>query len=123
MIDHFTLTASNYEKSKTFYAQALAPLGYALVKEFGDDVSGFGIGDRLDFWLANGSEPTRPTFHVAFAAETRAHVDAFYAAAIAAGGRDNGKPGTREGHPPNYYCAFVLDPDGQNIEATCRAAV
>jgi len=120
MIDHLTLTAANYEKSKAFYAQALAPLGYLLLKEFGDDVAGFGVGDRLDFWLANGSAATRPVFHLAFAAKERAQVDAFHAAALAAGGRDNGKPGTREGRPPNDYCAFVLDPDGQNIEAVCR---
>ena len=122
MIDHLTLTASDYEKSKAFYNRALAPLGYSLVKEFGDDVAGFGIGDRLDFWLANGPKATSPVFHLAFVAESRAQVDAFYEAALAAGGRDNGKPGTRENYPPKYYCAFVLDPDGQNIEATCRAA-
>ena len=123
MIDHLTLTASNYEKSKAFYIKALAPLGYSLVKEFGDDVAGFGIGDRLDFWLANGAQATSPTFHLAFMAESREQVNAFYRAAIDAGGKDNGEPGTREGHPPNYYCAFVLDPDGQNIEATCRVPV
>jgi catechol 2,3-dioxygenase-like lactoylglutathione lyase family enzyme len=120
MIDHLTLTASDYKKSKIFYTHALAPLGYKLVKEFGDDVAGFGIGDRLDFWLANGTKATNPQFHVAFVAETRAQVDNFYDAAIAAGGKDNGKPGTRENYPPNYYCAFVLDLDGQNIEAVCR---
>ncbi len=122
MIDHLTLTASNYEKSKTFYSHALAPLGYSLKKEFGDDVSGFGIGDRLDFWLANGSVATKPVFHLAFVAETRAQVDAFYRAALEFGGKDNGAPGLREQHSKNYYAAFVLDPDGQNIEATCRAA-
>jgi catechol 2,3-dioxygenase-like lactoylglutathione lyase family enzyme len=122
MIDHLTLTASDYEKSKSFYIKALAPLGYSLVKEFGDDVAGFGIGDRLDFWLANGSKATRPAFHVAFVATTRDQVKAFYNAALEAGGRDNGGPGTRDGYPPDYYCAFVLDPDGQNIEAVCRAA-
>jgi catechol 2,3-dioxygenase-like lactoylglutathione lyase family enzyme len=121
MIDHLTLTAADYEKSKTFYSSALAPLGYKLVKEFGDDVAGFGIGDRLDFWLANGSTSTKPVFHLAFAARTRAEVDAFYAAALSAGGRDNGRPCTRENRPPGDYCAFVLDPDGQNIEAVCRA--
>ena len=122
MIDHLTLTASDYARSKAFYVSALAPLGYSLVKEFGDDVAGFGIGSRLDFWLANGGKggETRPVFHLAFVAETRAAVDLFYSAALAAGGRDNGAPGLRENHGPHYYAAFVLDPDGQNIEAVCR---
>jgi catechol 2,3-dioxygenase-like lactoylglutathione lyase family enzyme len=121
MIDHLTLTASNYATSKAFYIKALYPLGYSLVKEFGDDVAGFGIGNKLDFWLANGTVATRPVFHLAFAAETRAQVDAFYKAAISAGGKDNGAPGVRKNHGPNYYAAFVLDPDGQNIEAVCKA--
>lgn len=94
-----------------------------MLKEFVDDVAGFGIGDRLDFWLANGEKATSPTFHLSFSAGTRDQVDTFYKAAMAAGGSDNGKPGLRERHSPNYYAAFVLDPDGQNIEATCRAAV
>lgn len=123
MIDHLTLTSGNYEKTKFFYSKALAPLGYKLVKEFGDDVAGFGIGDRLDFWLANGTQATSPTFHLSFVAESRSQVDAFYNAALEAGGKDNGKPGLRERHSPNYYAAFVFDPDGQNIEATCRAEV
>lgn len=120
MIDHLTLSSANYKKSKSFYQAALAPLGYKLVKEFGNDVAGFGIGDRLDFWLANDSQKTQPIFHLAFVAETREQVDAFYLAAIAAGGRDNGGPGLREKHGPTYYAAFVYDPDGQNIEAVCR---
>jgi catechol 2,3-dioxygenase-like lactoylglutathione lyase family enzyme len=120
MIDHMTLSSSNYEASKKFYEAALAPLGYKLVKEFGKDVAGFGIGDRLDFWLANDRQKTQPVFHLAFAAETRAQVDEFYRAALASGGRDNGEPGLREKHGPAYYAAFVYDPDGQNIEAVCR---
>ena len=103
-----------------FYSKALAPLVYSLVKEFGDDVAGFGIGDRLDFWLANGSKATSPVFHLAFVAEKRSQVDAFFEAALQAGGSNNGKPGIRERHSQNYYAAFVLDPDGQNIEAVCR---
>ena len=99
MIDHLTLTAADYEKSKAFYIKALAPLGYKLGKEFGDDVSGFGIGDRLDFWLANGGVATKPVFHLAFAAQTRAEVDASYTAAISPGGRDNRKRAIRNfGH-------------------------
>jgi catechol 2,3-dioxygenase-like lactoylglutathione lyase family enzyme len=120
MIDHLTLSSANYEVSKDFYNAALAPLGYKLVKEFGSDVAGFGIGDRLDFWLANDSQKTQPVFHLAFVAETRDQVDEFYKAALAAGGRDNGAPGLRERHGPIYYAAFVYDPDGQNIEAVCR---
>lgn len=120
MIDHLTLSSANYDVSKKFYQAALAPLGYKLVKEFGSDVAGFGIGDRLDFWLANDSKKTQPIFHLAFAAETREQVDQFYKAALAAGGKDNGAPGLREKHGPTYYAAFVYDPDGQNIEAVCR---
>ena len=120
MIDHLTLSSSNYEKSKAFYQAALAPLGYRLVKEFGNDVAGFGIGKRLDFWLANDSQKTQPIFHLAFVADSMAQVDEFYRAALSAGGCDNGAPGLRQQHGPNYYAAFVLDPDGQNIEAVCR---
>lgn len=120
MIDHLTLSSVQYDKSKRFYLAALAPLGYRLVKEFGTDVAGFGVGDRLDFWLANDSQATRPVFHLAFVAESRKQVDEFYQAALANGGSDNGAPGLRERHGPNYYAAFVLDPDGQNIEAVCR---
>lgn len=123
MIDHFTLSSANYEKSKHFYQVALAPLGYELAKEFGTVVSGFGIGDRLDFWLANDNQSTRPIFHLAFVAESRQQVDEFYHAALAAGGSDNGAPGLREKHGPHYYAAFVLDPDGQNIEAVCRKPI
>jgi catechol 2,3-dioxygenase-like lactoylglutathione lyase family enzyme len=120
MIDHFTLSSAKYETSKLFYKAALAPLGYTLVREYGTDVAGFGIGDRLDFWLANDTQATRPVFHVAFVAESRSQVDEFYKAALAAGGTDNGAPGLRDGYGPNYYTAFVFDPDGQNIEAVCR---
>lgn len=120
MIDHLTLSSAKYEASKNFYEAALAPLGYKLVKEFGNDVAGFGFGGHLDFWLANDRHTTQPVFHLAFAAETRAQVDEFYRAALAAGGRDNGGPGLREKYGPTYYAAFVHDPDGQNIEAVCR---
>lgn len=120
MIDHLTLSSANYEASKNFYQAVLAPLGYKLVKEFGSDVAGFGVGDRLDFWLANDAQKTRPIFHLAFVAETTAQVDEFYRLALSAGGKDNGAPGPRKSHGPNYYAAFVFDPDGQNIEAVCR---
>jgi catechol 2,3-dioxygenase-like lactoylglutathione lyase family enzyme len=120
MIDHLTLSSGCYEKSKHFYRLALAPLGYELKKEFGSDVAGFGVGEKLDFWLANDTRGTRPIFHLAFVAASREQVDAFFRAALAAGGTDNGAPGLRLQHGPNYYAAFVLDPDGQNIEAVCR---
>jgi catechol 2,3-dioxygenase-like lactoylglutathione lyase family enzyme len=123
VIDHLTLSSSQYEKSKSFYSNALAPLGYKLVKEFGSDVAGFGVGDRLDFWLANDKASTRPVFHLAFAAETREQVDLFYREALNAGGVCNGAPGLRVKHGPHYYAAFVTDPDGQNIEAVCRRPV
>ena len=118
MIDHFTLHVSDYAKSKAFYLAALAPLGYELIMEFGP-AGGFGVAGKPDFWVAQG-EPTRPTFHVAFRAADRAQVDAFHAAAMAAGATDNGAPGLRPHYHPNYYGAFVLDPDGQNIEAVCH---
>lgn len=102
MIDHLTLSSAKYETSKIFYKAALAPLGYTLVKEFGTDVAGFGIGDRLDFWLANDSQKTQPVFHLAFVANTREQVDQFYKAAMQAGGKDNGAPGLREKHGPTY---------------------
>lgn len=90
MIDHLTLTSAKYVASKTFYQKVLEPLVYKLVKEFGNDVAGFGIGDRLDFWLANNIQKTHPAFYLAFVAESRAQVDAFHKAAIQAGGIDNG---------------------------------
>lgn len=123
MIDHLTLSSPNYEKAKAFYKAALAPLGYKLVKEFGNDVAGFGVNDRLDFWLANDNQATRPVFHLAFVAESREQVDEFYRAALSSGGVDNGPPGLRERHSAHYYAAFVFDPDGQNIEAVCRKPI
>jgi catechol 2,3-dioxygenase-like lactoylglutathione lyase family enzyme len=118
MIDHTGVAVSNFGKSKPFYAAALAPLGYALLMEF-EQFAGFGIAPKPDFWIAEGS-PNVPPIHVAFRADSRAQVDAFYRAALAAGGRDNGAPGLREHYHPNYYGAFVLDPDGHNIEAVCH---
>ena len=118
MIDHTGVAVLNLRKSKAFYAAALAPLGYSALMEF-EQVAGFGIAPKPDFWIAEGA-PNVPPIHVAFRADSRAQVDAFYKAAIAAGGRDNGAPGLREHYHPNYYGAFVLDPDGHNIEAVCH---
>ncbi len=122
MIDHLGLQVSDLNKSKVFYQQALAPLGYALLIELskeqtgGFSGAGFGIAPKPDFWIGEGT-PNQPPIHVAFRAEDRAIVDAFHQAALAAGGRDNGAPGLRPHYHPNYYGAFVLDPDGHNIEA------
>ena len=119
MIDHTGVAVSNFDKSKAFYAAALAPLGYTILMEF-DRAAGFGVAPKPDFWIGE-STPNVPPIHVAFRAESRAQVDAFHKAAVAAGGRDNGAPGLREHYHPNYYGAFVLDPDGHNIEAVCHA--
>jgi catechol 2,3-dioxygenase-like lactoylglutathione lyase family enzyme len=114
MIDHIKLHVDDAERSKAFYAAALAPLGYHVVMEPAPGV--VGMGTRFpDFWLAQSGEPT--VAHVALRADTRDAVDAFHAAALAAGGRDNGAPGLRPQYHPGYYGAFVLDPDGNNVEA------
>ncbi|RYF14457.1 MAG: VOC family protein [Comamonadaceae bacterium] len=126
MIDHTGVVVSDFGRSKAFYAQALAPIGYVLMMETpasvtgGTDVAGFGEPPKPDFWIASGTA-NKPPVHVAFGVPARALVDAFHAAAIAAGGTDNGKPGLRPHYHPNYYGAFVLDPDGHNIEAVCHA--
>jgi len=119
MIDHTGLAVSDVTESKAFYRDALAPLGYSLLMEFDQD-AGFGVAPKPDFWIGQGKLDGARA-HVAFRADTRQRVDAFYEAAIAAGGTDNGAPGVRPHYHPNYYCAFVLDPDGHNIEAVCHA--
>ncbi len=118
MIDHMGISVSKMTRSKAFYRAALAPLGYDVLMEW-DTFAGLGVSPKPDFWIAEGA-PNVPPIHVAFRAETRAQVDAFYKAAMAAGGRDNGAPGIRAHYHPNYYGAFVLDPDGHNIEAVCH---
>ena len=125
MIDHTGISVSDFQASKAFYARALAAIGYELLAEIPasvtgrTDVAGFGERPKPDFWISKGT-PNQPALHVAFRAESRAQVDAFYKAAIAAGGKDNGAPGLRPHYHPNYYGAFVLDPDGHNIEAVCH---
>lgn len=124
MIDHTSLNVSDFGKSKAFYLAALAPLGYQLIKELPATLApqgamGMGVPPKPDFWVAGGAANS-PTLHIAFRAASRAQVDDFYRAAIAAGGRDNGGPGVREHYHRNYYGAFVLDPDGHNIEAVCH---
>ena len=125
MIDHIGFPVSDYEKSKAFYLKALEPLGYSLVMEVPQEQSdhsaaGFGANGKPDFWIGGEGGLSKP-LHVAIVAGARAIVDAFYKAAMAAGGRDNGPPGIRAHYHPNYYGAFVLDPDGHNIEAVCHA--
>jgi catechol 2,3-dioxygenase-like lactoylglutathione lyase family enzyme len=117
MIDHITLRVRDLPAAKAFYTAALAPLGYRIGKEFPEAV-GLGIGGMLDFWLV-GDPEARPQ-HLAFFAPARAAVDAFYAAALAAGGIDNGPPGLRLDYHPNYYAAFAFDPSGHNVEAVCH---
>jgi catechol 2,3-dioxygenase-like lactoylglutathione lyase family enzyme len=124
MIDHLGIPVSDIVASRRFYEAALAPLGYRVMGEetngLGNNSVLMGVGE-VDFVIADG-EPVSDGVHHAFRAESRAVVDAFYAAAIAAGGRDNGAPGIRERYHPNYYAAFVIDPDGMNVEAVCHEA-
>jgi catechol 2,3-dioxygenase-like lactoylglutathione lyase family enzyme len=125
MIDHIGFAVSNVELSKAFYVNALKPLGISVIMEVsaedtgGHAHAGFGKDDKAFFWIGGGAKPKGGT-HLAFAARTRAEVDSFYHAALAAGGRDNGPPGLRPYYDPDYYGAFVLDLDGNNIEAACR---
>jgi catechol 2,3-dioxygenase-like lactoylglutathione lyase family enzyme len=113
MIAHTTLPVSDYKKARTFYNAALAPLGYSNNMEYGE-AAGFNDGKNTDFWISK-EKSVVPT-HVAFEASSRKQVEAFHKAALAAGGKDNGGPGYRD-YWPGYYAAFVLDPDGNNIEA------
>jgi catechol 2,3-dioxygenase-like lactoylglutathione lyase family enzyme len=125
MIDHTGISVRDIKKSKAFYTRALAPIGYTLLAEFpasvtgSSDVAGFGVAPRPDFWIASGTSNV-PPIHVAFRVEDRRLVDEFHKAAMAAGGRDNGGPGVRAHYHPNYYGAFVLDPDGHNVEVVCH---
>jgi catechol 2,3-dioxygenase-like lactoylglutathione lyase family enzyme len=126
ILDHIGINVRDYAKSKEFYARALAPLGIAPVMEFGE-AAGFGRpeGGKPDFWIGAGhtdfqtetQAQVNTPVHVAFIARSRKEVDAFWEAAIAAGGKDFGKPGLRPEYHPDYYGAFALDPDGHNIEA------
>ena len=126
MIDHTGVSVSDFARSKAFYTQTLSAIGYALLMEFPasvtghTDVAGFGEPPKADFWMSQGT-PNHPPMHVAFRVSSRAQVDAFYQAALAAGARDNGAPGVRPHYHEHYYGAFVLDPDGHNIEAVCHS--
>ena len=125
MIDHTGVSVSDFERSKAFYVGTLGAIGYEKLREFGPEVTGsvsvagFGAPPKPDFWIHAGT-PNVPPIHVAFQVPTRAIVRAFHAAALAAGGTDNGAPGLRAHYHPDYYGAFVRDPDGHNIEAVCH---
>jgi catechol 2,3-dioxygenase-like lactoylglutathione lyase family enzyme len=127
MIDHTGFSVSDFARSKAFYVAALERLGLTLLAEVtpqqsgGGSHAGFGAGDRAFFWIGDGGQPPAG-LHVAFIADSRAAVDAFYGAALQAGGRDNGPPGPRPHYDEDYYAAFVIDPDGINVEAVCRLA-
>jgi catechol 2,3-dioxygenase-like lactoylglutathione lyase family enzyme len=127
MIDHTGLSVSNPERSRHFYERGLAPINYSVLMEIpkeytgGAVVLGLGVAPKADFWLHEGT-PQTPRLHIAFRADNRKQVDDFYQAALAAGGRDNGAPGLRPHYHANYYGAFVLDPDGHNIEVVCHEA-
>ncbi len=120
MIDHIGIPVKDFEKCLEFYKLALKPLGYELLMEFhmGKRIAGFGAQGKPDFWVEEGDPFSR--IHVAFLATSRGLVDAFHAAALAAGGQDNGAPGLRPQYHPDYYGAFVIDPSGYNIEAVCH---
>jgi catechol 2,3-dioxygenase-like lactoylglutathione lyase family enzyme len=127
MLDHVGIPVADYERAKAFYLQALRPLGFDLIVEVGstevgkESHAGFGAKARPQFWISTG-KPIKGRVHFAFEAKTRDAVRAFYNAAIKAGGSDNGAPGLRPHYHENYFGAFVLDPDGHNIEAVCHRA-
>ena len=127
MIDHMGIAVSDIERSRKFYEAALGALGMSVNMEVGPDQTesggtalGYGARDEKIFWIADQERPGEGT-HVAFRVERREQVDAFHAAGVKAGGRDNGAPGLRPHYGPNYYAAFICDPDGANIEAVCYA--
>ncbi|HET7130448.1 MAG TPA: VOC family protein [Gaiellaceae bacterium] len=120
-LDHVGFAVADYRRSKAFYEKALAPLGLKLLAEYSGAAAAFGKdnGGRPSFFVEAHGEPVRGRLHIALRAESRTQVDAFHAAGIEAGGADNGAPGLRWYHP-HYYSGYVLDPDGNNIEAVCH---
>ncbi|HSW06627.1 VOC family protein [Aquabacterium sp.] len=118
IIDHVGISVSDYAQCKTFFSQALAPLDIALMVEVAG-WAGYGRGGKPEFWFGPGEAPQRP-MHLAFTADSRDAVRAFHAAALAVGAIDNGPPGIREIYHPHYYGAFVIGPDGHNVEAVCH---
>ncbi|MCX5741860.1 MAG: VOC family protein [Proteobacteria bacterium] len=125
MIDHIGIRVTDLGKSIEFYTRALAPLGYTLLRKMEEHgVAGFGVGQKPDFWIHTDPRvTTKPEgIHVGFATPRRSLVKEFYAAAMAAGGTDNGAPGPRPMYHEHYYAGFVRDPDGHNIEVVCHEA-
>ena len=124
MLDHVGIEVGDLERSKAFYEATLEPLGIRLLMDMGEGTAGFGkdtkFGPNPFFWITARGRPVVSGAHVCFGARTPELVDAFHAAALAAGGTDNGAPGLRPIYHPGYYGAFVLDPDGNNIEAVCH---
>jgi catechol 2,3-dioxygenase-like lactoylglutathione lyase family enzyme len=120
MLDHVTIGVNDIEQSKKFYDRALRPLGITRLYAEGDQFAGYGIPPKAFFWIGHRAAPQTGA-HIAFATGDRAAVEQFHQEAIAAGGRDNGQPGLRPNYHPGYYGAFVLDPDGHNIEAVCHS--
>jgi catechol 2,3-dioxygenase-like lactoylglutathione lyase family enzyme len=120
MLDHVTIGVGDIEQSKAFYDRALRPLGITRFAAEGERFAGYGISPKAFFWIGWRAIPQTGA-HIAFTARDRMSVDRFHDEAIAAGGRDNGRPGLRRNYHPDYYGAFVLDPDGHNIEAVCHA--
>jgi catechol 2,3-dioxygenase-like lactoylglutathione lyase family enzyme len=120
MLDHIGLNVSDYDRSRDFYQRSLAPVGFSLLMEPVPRTGGFGRDAKPWFWVTHQRRPTSENVHVAFTAPDRATVDAFHAAALEAGGTDNGAPGIRALYHPTYYGAYVLDPDGNNIEVVCH---
>ena len=128
MLDHIGLAVSDIDRSRAFYAAALSPLGYRLIHEVSPEQTEaggravmFGVGGEVDFVIADNEKPGEGN-HIAFRADTREAVRAFHAAALKAGGKDNGVPGPRPQYGETYYAAFVHDPDGFKVEAVCHAA-
>ena len=124
MIDHISIGVRDIARAKRFYDAALGPLGYKCLSE---DIASLGYGrDRIAFWIGATDSPVLPNeksnLHVCFAAPTRESVDSFHAAALCAGGQDNGRPGLRPDYGPGYYAAFAVDPEGYRIEAYCGAS-
>lgn len=119
MIDHIQLHVRSYDKSRDFYAKALAPIGYgAQYDDPKSKMAGFGLKGAIDLWITEGTSAGRA--HLAFRVNERAAVNGFHKAAVAAGGKDNGAPGIRKDYSPTYYAAFVIDPDGNNLEVVCH---
>jgi catechol 2,3-dioxygenase-like lactoylglutathione lyase family enzyme len=121
MLDHVGFAVRDYERSKVFYEKALEPLGLRLLLEPAGKAAGFGADGKASFWIEAQGRPVTGRLHIAFGVDRRELVNEFHAVALRAGGKDNGRPGVRSMYHPNYYGAYVLDPDGNNIEAVCHA--